>query len=201
MPKSDARTASLRRGTAETEVTVGLALDGTGAGAVATGIGFLDHMLKLLAFHALFDLRLSARGDLKVDAHHTTEDIAVALGAALSQALGSREGLRRFGAGIVPLDEALATVAVDAGGRSFCQSHLPFAAEPIGGLEGSMLAHFFDAFARAGGLSLNLQASGAVGHHVAEATFKALGLALRTACERDPRRAGVASTKGAVTRR
>jgi imidazoleglycerol-phosphate dehydratase len=201
VPEPQARTATFERRTRETVVRVRLNLDGTGAATVSTGLGFLDHMLKTLAFHALFDLRLEARGDLEVDAHHTTEDVAIALGTALSQALGARKGIRRFGQGAVPLDEALATAVVDAGGRSFCRARLTFPPEPVGQLEVPMFAHFFDAFARAAGLVLHLEAMGEVGHHIAEAAFKALALALRAACEPDPRRAGVASTKGSVRRK
>ncbi len=195
------RTAAVERRTRETAVTVRLALDGTGAAEVKTGIGFLDHMLRTLAFHSLLDLRVQAHGDLQVDAHHTTEDVAIALGTALNQAFGTRAGIRRFGQGAAPLDEALATVVVDAGGRSYCQTAIAFPPEPEGSLDGAMLTHFFDTFARAAGLVLHVQATGSVGHHVAEAAFKALALALRAACELDPRRPGAASTKGAVRRR
>jgi imidazoleglycerol-phosphate dehydratase len=196
-----ARRSHFERSTRETSVDARLTLDGTGTTAVKTGIGFLDHMVATLAGHALFDLYLRARGDLQVDAHHTVEDVAITLGTALNQALGTRSGLRRFGHGMVPLDEALATAVVDAGGRSYCQVTIAFPPEPIGGLEGGMLVHFFDTFARAAGLVLHVQANGTVGHHIAEAAFKALALALRAACERDPRRRGMASTKGRVRTR
>ncbi len=196
MPERRARTAAFERSTRETKVSAQLTLDGGGTATVETGIGFLDHMLTTLAGHALFDLRLRARGDLQVDAHHTVEDVAITLGTALGQALGTRAGLRRFGQGMVPLDEALATAVVDAGGRSYCQANIAFPPEPIGGLEGALLVHFFDTFARSAVLVLHVQASGTVGHHVAEAAFKALALALRMACERDPRRVGAPSTKG-----
>lgn len=201
MAERRARTSRFERTTRETSVSARLALDGSGTATVETGIGFLDHMLATLAGHALFDLNLRARGDLQVDAHHTIEDVAITLGTALSQALGTRSGLRRFGQGMVPLDEALATAVVDAGGRSYCQVNIAFPPEPIGGLEGGMLVHFFDTFARSAGLVLHVQTSGTVGHHIAEAAFKALALALRTACERDPRRTGVPSTKGRVQAR
>jgi len=195
---SQGRTAAVERHTGETAVTVRLALEGTGAAEVKTGVGFLDHMLRTLAFHSFIDLRLQARGDLQVDAHHTIEDVAAALGTALNQALGARVGIRRFGHGAAPLDEALATVVVDAGGRSYCQAAMAFPPGADGSLDGALLTHFFDSFARAAGLVLHVQASGAVGHHIAEAAFKALALALRAACEPDPRRRGTTSTKGAV---
>lgn len=190
------RRATVQRQTRETDIAVELALDGTGAADVRTGVGFYDHLLSSLAHHALFDLRVAASGDLEVDEHHTVEDVALALGQALAEALGNRTGIRRFGDAAVPMDEALATCALDLSGRPYAVLELSFAGERIGALSTQLVAHALEAFTRTAGLTLHLRASGRVDHHVAEAAFKALALALREAVEPDPRRAGVASTKG-----
>lgn len=192
------RAATLRRRTRETDVTVGIALDGTGAATVATGVGFYDHLLTSLAHHALMDLRVEAAGDLEVDEHHTVEDVALVLGAAFATALGDRAGIRRFGDAVVPMDEALASVAVDVGGRPYAVVDLPFRGERIGALGTQLVEHALEAFARAAGATLHVRGTGRNDHHLAEAAFKALALALRAACEVDPRRAGVASTKGTL---
>jgi imidazoleglycerol-phosphate dehydratase len=193
------REAAIVRSTAETEVRVTLRLDGTGASAIETGVGFYDHLLSSLAHHALFDLDIAARGDLQIDEHHTVEDVALALGQALAQALGDRSGIARFGDAAVPLDEALARAAVDCSGRGYAVLHLRFRSERVGSLPTQLVPHALESFARAAGVTLHLEASGENDHHVAEAAFKALARALRAAVERDPRRAGVPSTKGTLT--
>lgn len=184
------REAAVERRTTETQVAVRLNLDGTGSSEVQTGVGFLDHLLRLLAFHGLLDLTVRASGDLEVDDHHTVEDVAITLGQALRQALGDAKGIERYGDAVVPMDESLARVAVDVGGRSYCVCDLGFRGPSVGGLSTQMVEHFFDALARAGGLTLHLSATGRNDHHLAEATFKALGRALRRACAPDPRRSG-----------
>lgn len=193
------RLATVHRTSAETDVTVTLDLDGRGDATIATGVGFYDHLLGSLAHHALFDLSLQATGDLEVDEHHTVEDVALALGQALTEALGERRGIRRFGQATVPMDEALATCAVDLSGRSYAVVDLAFTGERIGALPTQLVPHALESLARAAGLTLHLRASGSNDHHVAEAAFKALALALRTAVEPDPRRTGVPSTKGRLT--
>ncbi len=197
-PIAASRVARVERRTRETEVTVDLRIDGTGTADVRTGIGFLDHLLASLAHHALFDLEVRARGDLEVDEHHTTEDVALGLGSALAAALGDRAGIARFGNASVPLDETLATVALDVGGRAHAVVDLPFRGERVGELPLQLVEHWLESFARTAGLTLHVQATGRNDHHLAEASFKALARALRAACEPDPRRVGVASTKGVL---
>jgi imidazoleglycerol-phosphate dehydratase len=192
------RRVRLTRHTRETDVTVELALDGTGAASVATGVGFYDHLLTSLAHHGLFDLSVAAAGDLEVDDHHTVEDVALVLGAALAECLGDRAGIRRFGDASVPMDEAVASAVVDVGGRPYAVIELPFRGERVGGLTLQLVEHALEAFARASGTTLHLRGSGRNDHHLAEAAFKALARALRGAVEADPRRAGVASTKGTL---
>jgi imidazoleglycerol-phosphate dehydratase len=192
------RVAALRRRTRETDVTVRVALDGSGEASIATGIGFYDHLLTSLAHHSLIDLRIEAAGDLEVDDHHTVEDVALVLGAAFAAALGDRAGIRRFGNASVPMDESLATAAIDVGGRPYAVIDLPFRAERIGTLSAQLIEHALEAFARTSGATLHLRGTGRNDHHLAEAAFKALARALRVACEPDPRRSGVASTKGAA---
>ncbi len=196
---SGSRLAGLRRVTRETDVTVHLRLDGEGRAEIATGIGFLDHLLTSLAHHALIDLTIAARGDLEVDEHHTTEDVALVLGAALDAALGDRFGIRRFGDASVPMDEALATAAIDVGGRPYAVIDLPFLGERVGTLPTQLIEHALEAFARSSGSTLHVRGTGRNDHHLAEAAFKALARALRVACEVDPRRTGVASTKGTAS--
>jgi imidazoleglycerol-phosphate dehydratase len=190
------RQTTLQRQTRETDVTVRLVLDGSGSTNVATGIGFYDHLLSSLGHHGLFDLEIRASGDLHVDEHHTVEDVALVMGSAFAEALGNRAGIRRFGDAAVPMDESLATAVVDVGGRPYAVVELPFRSERVGGLPLQLVEHAIEAFARSAGATINVRGSGKNDHHLAEAAFKALGRALREACERDPRRAGVASTKG-----
>jgi imidazoleglycerol-phosphate dehydratase len=196
--RGDGRRVTLARRTRETDVTVVLDLDGTGIAAVATGIGFYDHLLASFAHHALFDLEIRADGDLQVDEHHTVEDVALVLGSAFAEALGERAGIARFGDAAVPMDEALATAVVDVGGRPYAVIDVPFRGERIGSLPTQLVDHALEAFARTAGVTLHLGASGRNDHHVAEASFKALARALRAAVAADPRRAGVASTKGSL---
>jgi imidazoleglycerol-phosphate dehydratase len=192
----DGRRVSIARTTNETDITVTLGLDGAGHAAIDTGIGFYDHLLGALAHHGLFDLAIHADGDLQIDEHHTVEDVALVLGAAFAEALGDRAGIARFGQSSVPMDESIATAVLDIGGRPYAVIDLPFRAERAGGLPLQLVEHALEAFARTAGATLNLSGTGRNDHHLAEAAFKALGRALRVACEIDPRREGVASTKG-----
>ena len=194
------RTASLSRVTTETDISLTLTLDGAGAADIATGIGFLDHMLTALARHALFDLSVRARGDLHIDFHHTTEDVGIVLGQALSQALGDKRGIRRFGHALVPMDEALAEAAVDISGRPLLVWDVAFETPKVGEMDTELFAEFFRALASNALLTLHLMCrAGRNTHHIAEACFKATARALRMAVETDPRAAGVIpSTKGTL---
>ena len=194
----DDRRVRLRRHTRETDITIGLDLDGAGTAAIETGVGFYDHLLSSVAHHGLFDLEIRAQGDLQVDEHHTVEDVALVLGAAFAEALGDRAGIVRFGDSSVPMDEALATAAVDIGGRPYAVVELPFRGERVGELPLQLVEHAIEAFARTAGATIHISGSGRNDHHLAEAAFKALGRALRAASEPDPRRRGVASTKGVL---
>ena len=194
----EGRRVTVARSTRETSITITLDLDGTGVTEIATGIGFLDHLLGSLAHHGLFDLAVQARGDLQVDEHHTVEDVALVLGAAFAEALGDRAGINRFGQSAVPMDEALANAVIDVGGRPYAVLDLPFRGERVGELPLQLVEHALEAFARTAGATLHLHGTGRNDHHLAEAAFKALGRALRIACEPDPRRTGVASTKGTL---
>ncbi len=195
-----ARTVHLARKTSETDITLTLSLDGSGASDVATGIGFLDHMLTALARHALFDLKLRAEGDLHIDLHHTTEDVGIVLGRAVAQALGEKRGIRRFGEALVPMDEALAEVAIDISGRPFLAWDVVFEQPKVGEMDTELFAEFFRAFAFNALITLHVaRRAGANAHHVAEACFKALARALRVAVEIDPRLGdAIPSTKGAL---
>ncbi len=188
------RSALVVRTTTETALRLSLDLDGSGRARVETGIGFLDHLLTLCAFHCGLDLELLAGGDLDVDEHHTVEDCLAALGDALAQALGAREGVARYGAATVPMDEALASAAVDLVRRPHAEIELAFSAPRVGALATSLLQHALERFAAQAAITLHVSASGRDDHHVAEAAFKALGQALRQACATD--RDGVRSTKG-----
>ena len=195
----EGRRVTVVRQTRETDVTLTLDLDGTGAAEVRTGVGFLDHLLASFAHHGLFDLAVRATGVLEFDEHHTAEDVALVLGTALGAALGDRAGIVRFGEASIPMDEALATAVVDVGGRPYAVVDLPFRGERIGALPTQLVEHALEAFARASGTTLHLRGSGRNDHHLAEAAFKALGRARRAAVAEDPRRpGGVASTKGSL---
>jgi|RhiMethySRZTD1v2_1073278.scaffolds.fasta_scaffold79139_3 imidazoleglycerol-phosphate dehydratase len=192
------RRVTVGRRTRETEIDLTLDLDGLGRADISTGIGFYDHLLTSLAHHGLFDLQARATGDLEVDEHHTVEDVALVLGSAFAEALGERAGIRRFGEASVPMDESLATAVIDLGGRPYAVIELPFRGERVGQLPLQLIEHALESFARTAGATLHLRGSGRNDHHLAEAAFKALARALRVACEVDPRREGVASTKGSL---
>ncbi len=194
------RTATIDRATGETEITLSLNLDGSGQAAVNTGIGFLDHMLTLWAKHGLFDLHVTARGDLHVDEHHTAEDTCICLGRALDAALGERRGIVRTAHSFVPMDEALALVAVDLGGRPYCVVQAEFVTPRVGQLGTDLIAHLLETIAIHGRLNLHARVFyGHNDHHKVEALFKALGRALDAATRYDPRLAGaVPSTKGVL---
>ena len=194
------RTASLKRTTSETSISLTLSLDGSGRAEIATGIGFLDHMLTALARHALFDLSVQAKGDLHIDFHHTTEDVGIVLGQALAKALGDKRGIRRFGHALVPMDETLAEAAVDISGRPFLAWDVAFERPKIGDMDTELFEEFFRALAMNGLITLHVtRRAGRNAHHMAEACFKATARALRMAVEPDPRAAdAIPSTKGAL---
>jgi imidazoleglycerol-phosphate dehydratase len=192
------RIATVERRTNETHVSVTLRIEGTGAAAVSTGVGFYDHLLTSFAHHGLFDLEVTADGDTGVDEHHTVEDVALVLGSAFAEALGDRAGIRRFGDASVPMDESLATAVVDIGGRPYTVVDLPFRGDRVGELSLQLIEHAIEAFARTAGATIHVRGTGRNDHHLAEAAFKALARAAREACELDPRRIGVASTKGTL---
>ena len=195
-----ARTATLTRTTSETDIQLTLALDGTGKADIATGIGFLDHMLTALTRHALFDLKVAAKGDLHIDYHHTAEDVGIVLGRAFAQALGEKRGIRRFGQAIVPMDEALAEAAVDISDRPFLAWSVTFEAAKVGEMDTELFEEFFRAFATNALITLHItRKAGHNTHHVAEACFKAAARALRMATEADPRVGdAIPSTKGSL---
>ncbi|HZB38571.1 MAG TPA: imidazoleglycerol-phosphate dehydratase HisB [Beijerinckiaceae bacterium] len=194
------RTARVSRRTAETDVSVSLALDGTGKAAIATGVGFLDHMLELFARHALFDIEVTVAGDLHVDQHHTTEDTGIAIGQAFLKALGDKKGIARYADIHLPMDETLSRVALDISGRPFLVFRAAFPAEKIGAFDTELVREWFQAFAMNAGVTLHVEALyGDNSHHIAESCFKGLARALRKAVALDPREEGrVPSTKGAL---
>jgi imidazoleglycerol-phosphate dehydratase len=194
------REARIERKTAETEIAVRVVLDGRGATDVDTGVGFFDHMLDQLGRHALIDLEVRAQGDLHVDDHHTVEDVGIALGQALRQALGERAGIRRYGHAAVPMDEALTRVALDLSNRPMLVWQVAFPSAKIGSFDTELVREFAQAFAQHAGITLHVETPyGANAHHVAESVFKALAQALRAAVEPDPRAGDrVPSTKGAL---
>ena len=194
------RSGRVERTTGETSVVVELDLDGGGVGEVRTGVGFYDHMLTSWAKHSLADLRVTCEGDLHVDAHHTVEDTTIALGGALARALGDKRGVRRFGDALVPLDEALVSVAVDLSGRPYCVHDEPDLAPVLGTYAPTLTRHVFETLAHAAALCLHVRVlAGRDPHHVVEAQYKAVARALRAAWEPDPRAAGqVPSTKGVL---
>jgi imidazoleglycerol-phosphate dehydratase len=193
------RGASLRRKTRETDVRLRLRLDGGGRSKIETGIGFLDHMLTALATHARLDLELGCKGDLHVDAHHSVEDVGIALGDALLQALGDKRGIVRFGHAYVPLDEALARCVIDLSGRPYLHYDVAFKAKNVGTMPTELFEDFFWALADHGRMNIHLECiRGRNAHHIAETLFKATARALGMAVSRDPRIAGVPSTKGSL---
>lgn len=193
------RTGRVSRRTTETDITLALILDGSGRHSVASGVPFLDHMLAQLARHSLMDLELTCTGDVEVDYHHTVEDVGICLGQALRQALGEGAGIRRFGHAFAPMDEALVLAALDVSGRGHAELDLCLRAAKIGDFDTELVAEFVRAFAANAGVTLHLrQLAGTNGHHIVEAAFKSLALALRDAVATDPRRTDVPSTKGSL---
>ncbi|MFC7553529.1 imidazoleglycerol-phosphate dehydratase HisB [Pseudoroseomonas wenyumeiae] len=195
-----ARTAEISRATSETEIRIRIDLDGTGQGRIATGIGFLDHMLTALCRHSLIDMEIEAKGDLHIDFHHTTEDVGIVLGQAIRQALGDKRGIRRYGQALVPMDEALVEAAIDISGRPFLAWNATFTRDKVGEMDTELFEEFFRAFAMNSAITLHVtQKAGTNAHHIAEGCFKALARALRMAVEPDPRAAGaIPSTKGSL---
>jgi imidazoleglycerol-phosphate dehydratase len=195
-----ARKASVERETAETRIELTLDIDGQGKVSAETGVGFLDHMLEHLGRHSLSDITVRARGDLQVDAHHTTEDVGICLGQALARCLGDKAGIRRYGAASVPMDEALADVAIDLSGRASVVFNVQFTGERIGSFDVQLVEEFLRRMAQAAGINMHVNVSaGTNDHHIAEAVFKAFAQALRRAKEIDPGARGkVPSTKGTL---
>ena len=195
------RTSTISRKTSETDITLSLDLDGSGKASIATGVGFLDHMLRHIAVHGLFDLDVKASGDLEIDPHHTVEDVGIVLGQAFDQALGDRKGIVRMGSATVPMDESLAFVAVDLSGRPYAVVQAEWHTSSIGLLPTTLIPHFLESFTFNAKINLHARVEyGRDDHHQAEALFKALGRALDAATLIDPRRAGsVPSTKGTLT--
>jgi imidazoleglycerol-phosphate dehydratase len=193
------RTATVRRETAETKIELTLNLDGSGKADVATGVGFFDHMLTHIAKHGLLDLSVKCAGDLHVDAHHSVEDVGLAFGTALAQALGDKAGIRRYGDATVPMDEALVTAAIDLSGRPFLVWKADVPRELLGTFSSQLAEEFWRAVSSSGKLTLHVVLHhGRNTHHVVETIFKACARVLRVACEPDPRGAGVPSTKGVL---
>jgi len=194
------RNATITRKTAETEISVEINLDGTGAYDNETGVGFFDHMLDQLARHSLIDMKVRCKGDLHIDDHHTVEDVGIALGQTLTQALGNKTGIRRYGACLLPMDDALVRAALDLSGRPFLIWAMELPTPKIGTFDTELVREFFQALATHGGLTLHVDAlHGFNSHHMAEAAFKSVARALREAVETDPRKSdAVPSTKGAL---
>ena len=195
------RVATVERKTKETKIKGRVALDGTGASEIETGIGFLDHMLDQLAKHSLMDVSLQAKGDLHIDFHHTTEDTGYVIGAALSKALGDRAGIQRYGSAMIPFDETLTRVSVDVSNRPYLVWRVNFSRPKLGEMDTELFKEWFQAFAQSAGVTLHIEnLYGENNHHIVESCFKGLARALRQAVEIDPRRAGaVPSTKGTLS--
>ncbi|MDR6264257.1 imidazoleglycerol-phosphate dehydratase HisB [Roseobacter sp. N2S] len=195
------RTATLTRKTAETAITVEINLDGTGVYDNETGVGFFDHMLDQLSRHALIDMKVRAKGDLHIDDHHTVEDVGLALGKALAEAVGDKRGIRRYGSCLLPMDDALVRTALDLSGRPYLVWKVDMPTAKIGSFDTELVREFFTAFAMQGGITLHVEAlDGFNSHHIAEAAFKSVAQALRTALETDPRKAdAIPSTKGTLS--
>jgi len=194
------RSASVTRKTAETDISVEINLDGSGTYDNRTGVGFFDHMLDQLARHSLVDMKVQATGDLHIDDHHTVEDTGIALGQALAQALGDKKGIRRYGACLLPMDDALVRAALDLSGRPYLVWSVDLPTAKIGTFDCELVREFFQAFSTHGGITLHIDAlHGINSHHIAEAAFKSVARALRQAVETDPRKAdAIPSTKGAL---
>jgi imidazoleglycerol-phosphate dehydratase len=199
-PIIEARTAQVSRNTAETQIKISLNLDGVGQAKLSTGIGFFDHMLDQIARHGLIDLDIAAVGDLHIDGHHTVEDVGIALGQAVHQAVGDKRGIRRYGHAYVPLDEALSRVVIDFSGRPGLIMHVPFKADMIGGFDTQLAYEFFQGFVNHAFVTLHIDnLRGENAHHQCETVFKAFARALRMALELDPRALGtIPSTKGSL---
>ena len=193
------RTSRISRKTNETEIEIFLNIDGSGKSKIDTGIGFLDHMLELFAKHGFFDLAVRAAGDIKVDSHHTAEDVGIVLGQAIKEALGNKEGIKRYGSGRVPMDETLAQVDIDLSGREFLIFNAQFSNDNIGGMQSQMFEEFFRAAAFNAGITLHINLLyGKNDHHIAEAIYKAFAKALDTATSSEARINGALSTKGCL---
>jgi len=193
------RTSDISRKTKETDIKLSLNLDGSGHGSCTTGVGFFDHMMDLLTRHSLIDLKVEAKGDLQVDAHHTVEDVGIVLGQAIEKASGDKSGIYRYGWAIVPMDESLAQVAIDLSGRPAFVFGVQFKGSTIGAFPAELVEEFFKALATTAKMNLHISVPyGTNNHHISEAIFKGFAKALRQAVERDPRNAGVPSTKGTL---
>ncbi len=193
------REANINRRTKETEINMELNLDGSGKAQIETGIGFFNHMLDSFARHGFFDLKLVVKGDLYVDAHHTVEDTGIVLGQAIKSALGGKEGIKRYGSFLLPMDEALVLCAIDLSGRPYLSYDLNFSVDKVGYLDTELVKEFFYALSYSAGMNLHIKLlSGGNNHHVVEAAFKAFAKALDEACSLDPRIQGVLSTKGTI---
>lgn len=194
------RQASVERKTKETSIKVTVNLDGTGQYAVVTGIGFLDHMLEQLSRHSLMDLKVEAKGDIHIDFHHTTEDVAICIGEAVAKALGERKGISRYGIGVIPMDETLTEVAIDLSNRPYLIWKVAFSKPKLGDMDTELFKEWFQAFAQAAGATLHVwNKYGENNHHIVESCYKGLARALRQAAEIDPRKAdAVPSTKGVL---
>lgn len=194
------RTATITRKTSETDISVTVNLDGSGSYDNQTGVGFFDHMLDQLSRHSLIDMTIRANGDLHIDDHHTVEDVGIAIGQALVDALGDKKGIRRYGSCLLPMDDALVRAALDLSGRPFLQWNVNFPTHKIGTFDTELVREFFQALSTHGGITLHIDAlNGFNSHHIAEAAFKSVAQALRHAVETDPRKAdAIPSTKGAL---
>ncbi len=198
MPEN--RRSDIHRDTAETKIRLSLVLDGSGQGDIQTGVGFLDHMLTLFVRHSLVNLSIHAQGDTDVDAHHTTEDVAICLGQAIRQALGDKTGIRRYGNLTLPMEETLVTTAIDLSGRSYLVFNAPIPADKIGDFDSELVEDFWQAFSANALCNLHIVLHyGRNSHHIAEAIFKSVARSLRQAIEIDPRQVGVPSSKGTLT--
>lgn len=195
------RTATIERNTSETKISVSINLDGTGLYDNQTGVGFFDHMLDQLARHALIDMQVRATGDLHIDDHHTVEDVGIALGKALTEAMGNKTGINRYGSCLLPMDDTLVRAALDLSGRPYLVWKVDFTAPVIGSFDTELVREFFTAFATHGGITLHVEKlDGINSHHIAEAAFKAVARALRVALETDPRKGdAIPSTKGTLS--
>jgi len=193
------RDATVTRTTSETAISVSISLDGTGSAKISTGIGFFDHMLDQLAKHALIDMTITAKGDLHIDDHHTVEDVGIALGQALSKALGDKKGIRRYGHFALAMDDAQIACALDLSARPYLIFNLDFPTPKIGSFDSALVREFFQALSTHGGITLHIDKKhGFNSHHIAEAAFKAVAKSLRMAVEKDPRNDALPSTKGTL---